>query len=429
MSFAARITLAAVSLSALASSVFAVGCGASPTEAREDTGSSSEAIIPRCPAGYQCVDTVCDEGLHGVICTCECAPLPPPSPKAIAVNPGDGGCILLSDGSVQCWAGGTYVTLDAGGQGYLPPNYTLATIALRGPAKSIATGGYTNEEFGCAVLSDNTVWCWGAGTAGTLGNGFIQPSAAPVQVVTSNGDGGFTPLLATQVSANGLSACAVTTAGGLACWGDDGFGQLGNGAFIGNSPIAIPAGPFPTTVSGVSVGRRHACSLLSDGRVFCWGNNEGYGGPAWDAGPSLGIPGQTGTYVPTPGQVAGLPAAASAISAGYQVSCATVAGNFYCWGMVITSDTHPLNTSPILVSTTASSIVAQGPGACDIVNQVPYCWGYNPVTGQHGGYAPLLPSSPSITALALGSQSACMITTGGNVECAAGGNSTPFTVY
>ena len=437
MSFATRVILATFSLSALASAVGVAGCsGSAGTDAREATGATAEGIVGRCSPGYQCVDTVCDYGPGGkVICTCECAPVPPPSPKAVAVNPGDGGCILLSNGSVQCWTGGTYFTEDAGGLGYAPPNYTLASIPLPKSATSIATGGYTNEEFGCAVLSDSTVWCWGANAAGTLGSGSSQPSATPKQVVTSNGDGGLTPLLATQISANGLSACAITTGGGLACWGDDSFGQLGNGALIGQSAVAIPAGPFPASVTGISVGQRHACALLADGSVFCWGDNGGYGGPSWDAGPSLGIPGVTAHYVPTPGQVAGLPPA-SAISAGYLVSCATAGGNFYCWGMVGWSQLYPLATSPfyVNVSPAPAGFAADGPGACVISNETPYCWGISRVTGQYvwptsQGTAPLVQPPPSITALALGQTTACMITTGGQVDCVGGGSASLFTVY
>ena len=64
----------------------------------------------------------------------------------------------------------------------------------------------------------------------------------------------------------------MTTAGALNCWGDNGHGQLGNGATTDSSvPVDVVglAGGFST----VSAGDRHTCARTTEGAVKCWGWN------------------------------------------------------------------------------------------------------------------------------------------------------------
>ena len=62
--------------------------------------------------------------------------------------------------------------------------------------------------------------------------------------------------------------------GTVRCWGDNGYGQLGNGTFtISSSPVQVSA---ISTATQISAGGSHTCALLSDGTVRCWGYN-GYG--------------------------------------------------------------------------------------------------------------------------------------------------------
>ena len=82
---------------------------------------------------------------------------------------------------------------------------------------------------------------------------------------------------------------AVTQSGGVSCWGNNQFAQLGNGTIGG------PSGHFlfssvPLAVVGISnatavaAGKYHTCALTATSGVKCWGqNNEGQlGDGTWD---------------------------------------------------------------------------------------------------------------------------------------------------
>ncbi|MFT4036309.1 MAG: hypothetical protein QM679_12115, partial [Patulibacter sp.] len=75
----------------------------------------------------------------------------------------------------------------------------------------------------CAVKDDGSVWCWGGGDYGQLGNGSTSDSSSPVAV------SGLSD--AVSVSAGDYHSCAVRSGGSVACWGNGYYGQLGNGSW------------------------------------------------------------------------------------------------------------------------------------------------------------------------------------------------------
>ncbi len=82
------------------------------------------------------------------------------------------------------------------------------------------------------------------------------------------------PLTAAMVSAGDTHTCAVTSAGAVECWGFDFYGQLGDGQTTGNpvrAPVAVVG--LSSGVSAVSVGYQHSCALTTAGGVQCWGYN------------------------------------------------------------------------------------------------------------------------------------------------------------
>src|SRR5699024_9524799 len=75
-----------------------------------------------------------------------------------------------------------------------------------------------------------------------------------------------------QVSASYRFTCAIDVDDGLYCWGDNTFGQLGNGKTEGRqtSPVAIGTGH---AWRQVSTGGSHVCALSTTGKAYCWGRN------------------------------------------------------------------------------------------------------------------------------------------------------------
>lgn len=169
-------------------------------------------------------------------------------------------CIIGSGGDVYCWgsnaAGGVGDSLST--NGYSVPN-KVNLGGLR--AISVATG----YGFSCAVLQDNTVRCWGLGTAGQLGNNATEENNPVPQTVI-----GVDNALKVSIDHTSMFVCALLTSGGVKCWGDGNFGQLGNG-------IAELAS-LPQTVINVTgavdifTSASSACALTSVG-FKCWGYN------------------------------------------------------------------------------------------------------------------------------------------------------------
>jgi alpha-tubulin suppressor-like RCC1 family protein len=95
----------------------------------------------------------------------------------------------------------------------------VAVQGLSSGVIAVSTGG----EDTCALTSAGAVLCWGDNGAGELGNGSTTSSPVPVSV-----QGLSSGVIA--VSTAGAQACAITSAGAARCWGANQYGQLGNGS-------------------------------------------------------------------------------------------------------------------------------------------------------------------------------------------------------
>jgi hypothetical protein len=131
---------------------------------------------------------------------------------------------------------------------------------------------------GCARMSDATVTCSGLNESGELGNGTTNGSLTPVAVENPAGTGSLTGV--SQVVTGNFFACALLFGGGVDCWGDNSYGQLGNGTNTSSLiPVAVENGQGTGPLSGVvqiAVGKYHACARMADTTVNCWGDNSYY---------------------------------------------------------------------------------------------------------------------------------------------------------
>jgi len=167
-------------------------------------------------------------------------------------------CALVPGGSVKCWGNNSYGQLGDGTNANSSTPVTLSGIS--GAAQ--VSGGYNHT---CALVAGGSVKCWGSNERGQLGEGTNALSSTPVTVSGISG--------ATQVSAGSDHTCALVAGGSVKCWGHAFYGQLGDG-------INASSSPSPVTVSGisgatqVSGGALHSCALVAGGSVKCWGNNS-----------------------------------------------------------------------------------------------------------------------------------------------------------
>ena len=277
----------------------------------------------------------------------------------------------------------------------------------------------------CLLTGAGGVRCWGANESGQLGNGTQTDSGKPVDVA------GLTSGVI-AIAAGGQHTCAVTRGGGVKCWGHNDGGQLGDGNTNNGSDSSTPVDVrgLASGVTAIAAGDGSMCALTSAGGVKCWGWNV-YG----QLGNGQSDPSPTST---TPVDVSGLASGVSAISANLVQACAlTTAGHVKCWGA--TTDNNTANSNvPVDVSGLGggvTAITAGGLHACAITRGGGVkCWGWNR-EGELGNGSRTDSKSPvevsgltrGVTALAQGSThgsfnvlmdtSTCALTSAGGVKC------------
>ena len=213
----------------------------------------------------------------------------------------------------------------APGQGPAGPRPGDVPVASRGSAL-ISTGAFHT----CAIEAGKA-YCWGDDTFGELGDGSTFSSSVPVPVDTSGVLAGKT---LTEITTGFYDTCALDSTGAAYCWGYGPYGELGDGSAASSTvPVAVDtrgalAGKTLAQISGTGGGQSiNTCALDSAGAAYCWGVNDfGELGDGRTGG-SSDVP----VAVVTSGALAGK--TVTQISAGYDHQCAVdAAGAAYCWG-------------------------------------------------------------------------------------------------
>lgn len=153
---------------------------------------------------------------------------------------------------------------------------TAASGVLSGCSVIDSSAGLTTAY---ALLADGGVAMWGQNTYGQLGDNTTTARSAPVDVTTAPGSAlAGRKVLAVSLSPNGAYVLARCLDGTVVGWGYNGFGQLGDGATANRTqPIAVFLGAFAgKMVSAVYASYHSSYALFSDGTVAAWGYN-GYG--------------------------------------------------------------------------------------------------------------------------------------------------------
>jgi alpha-tubulin suppressor-like RCC1 family protein len=321
---------------------------------------------------------------------------------------GEHTCALITTGNVQCWGNNQYGQLGNNSTG----NTTLPT-AVSG--LSTGTGAIrAGLRYSCALTTSGGVKCWGDNEYGQLGNNSTTNSSVPIDV-----SGLSSGVMALSVGY--YHTCAVSTTGSVKCWGRNDVGQLGNG---GNTDSSIPVdvSGLGSAVSAISIGRLHTCALTTVGGVKCWGDN------------SVGQLGNSsGASSNTPLDVSGLNSGITAISAGYQHTCAlTAAGAVKCWGsnssgQLGNNSTNNSNT-PVDVSGLSNGVAVLSAGriyTCAVIALAGVkCWGDNRY-GQLGNNSTTNSKTPvdvsglsnGVNTISAGGYHACALTAAGNIKC------------
>jgi alpha-tubulin suppressor-like RCC1 family protein len=135
------------------------------------------------------------------------------------------------------------------------------TAVSVGSNESQVAAGYNHS---LTVISDGSVWSWGSNASGQLGTGSTQPSASPQLVSGISGT-------VTQVAAGWYHSLALASDGTVWAWGDNQYGELGDGNVIqSDTPVQLGL----SDVTQIAAGDDWSLALRSDGTVWAWGNNQ-----------------------------------------------------------------------------------------------------------------------------------------------------------
>ncbi|HEY0457924.1 MAG TPA: FG-GAP-like repeat-containing protein, partial [Pyrinomonadaceae bacterium] len=174
---------------------------------------------------------------------------------------------LKSDGTVWVWG---YNVDGEVGNGSMT---TTGCLCMPTPTQATITDVVAVEAGAfhtLALKSDGTVWAWGFNDNGQLGDGSIVSRATPVQV--GSAVTGFNNIIA--ISAGDSHSIALKSDGTVWVWGDNEFGQIGNGT---SSPTVNQLAPMQNAslsgITQIAAGIFHNIALKPDGKVFVWGDN------------------------------------------------------------------------------------------------------------------------------------------------------------
>ena len=295
---------------------------------------------------------------------------------AVAIDAGwEHSCAVHASGGISCWGDDTRGELGNGEK----VEYMTTPVRVSGiiDAIDVATGHWHT----CALHATGAVSCWGSNHDGQLGNGEMgdspADSAVPVQGIAD----------AIAIDAGGEHSCAVHVSGEISCWGDNWLGELGNGRRGASldSPAPVKALGFHDAIA-VSTGAQHTCALHATGRISCWGNNE-FG----QIGNGQSLRTSFMSVVAVPAEVIGI-SDATAVSVGEAFTCASrESGEISCWGnnsfgqLGHFEDGH-LSSVPVsvLAIEDATLVDAGAYHACATLRSgEAYCWGDN-LFGQLG---------------------------------------------
>lgn len=306
---------------------------------------------------------------------------------SIEIN-SSGSCAVLADGSVKCW-GGTYL---------IPEPVPFLDTAVA----QLAIG----HAHRCALKKDGQVLCWGENDLGQLGDGTEQTSAKP-RIVSGLSEG------IVEIASSWDFTCAKSETGLVQCWGDNVFGQRGDGTRTRHpTPVDVIAVDAP--FDRLAAGSNHNCAR-ANGKVYCWGQNDG-------AVLGEGV----GARSDVPLEVVGLEEEVTSVAAGFAYGCASLqSGRAKCWGM---SPVGQMSSADVPGLKPTVREVVGGPlalHACAIsASGALSCWGRNDfgelgdgTTTESSSAVAVVGLDSGVAAATAGVMHTCALTGSGGVKC------------
>ncbi len=365
------------------------------------------------------------------------------------VSDGVAYCALLRGGGVECWGDNTYGAL-GNGSGEAFSDVPVKLKGLTGAKSLVSDrNGYESGYGFCAVWGTGRVKCWGSNDAlisgglngsGLLGDGTNEASTAvPVAVE------GLTSVK--SLASGQAGYCALLQGGGAKCWGDNDYNELGDGKpgdLAGTNPSAQVSSNVPVAVKeltgavslvGDGIGY---CALLQSGGAKCWGNNSfGELGNGTKPNPKTNL----GSDIAV--SVKGLADGVSLVSTDFGYCALLRSGGAKCWGSNsfdelghgLGSTVQAFSDVPVTVKGLAGAVSlvggddngSTGTGytyCATLKSRTAVCWGQNGYGELGDGGSEETSDVPvavkgiaGIESLEVGTGSACAVLMNGGAEC------------
>jgi alpha-tubulin suppressor-like RCC1 family protein len=281
--------------------------------------------------------------------------------NVVQVSVGDNStCAVLKGGQAKCWG---YNSVGQLGDGTTTDRHRpTQVLGLARGVKSVSVGYY----HACALRTNGTVKCWGSNNNGGIGNRTSGNEYHRPKLVYGISD-------ATQVSAGLDYSCAMIN-GRAKCWGANTYGQLGDQTVNDrNKPTQVFG--LTSGVKRVIAGYYTTCALLQGGKLKCWGENV-YG--------EVGN-GTSGNEYHRPVQVTGMTRGVTSVDSDYYFTCAVRNGSAKCWGdnqyNQLGDGTPKVRDTPRQVSGLTSGVktvdISWYSGCALLTNGKAKCWGWN----------------------------------------------------
>jgi len=295
--------------------------------------------------------------------------------------------VLRDDGTVAAWGENGFGQLADGTRGA-----QLAPVATTLENVEALTAG---AQHACAIIAGEA-WCWGDNGTGAIGDGTLETRPTPTRVLSnvqsiSAGTGSTCAVQAGQawcwgaitrvrdqvrygsagssrsVAVGADHACALTSSGRVNCWGDNTYGQLGNGTYDSSFTRPVAALEVTNAVQVVT-GNFSTCALRTDGTVLCWG--------------ILG----SGSPFTSPRAVEIALDDVAQIDAGdvYSMCAVRRDNSLWCWGLLVGDGSSERRLTPVRVLEGVESVSVSINHTCAVLTTGGVrCWGNND-SGQLG---------------------------------------------
>ena len=280
-------------------------------------------------------------------------------------------CNALTNGA-SCFFTENMLTKTTGSSSMAAPKVCIGGVACWQPQTPMLVN----------ITSSNSMVCWGQNDGGEFGDDTLLSSSSPVYTLSSTGTTHFSNIQ--QISGGGEAnhggfTCAVSTAGAVSCWGNNGYGQMGNGATGPNTKLPTANTTLTSGVSAISTGYYHVCAL-KNGTVYCWGGN------GQSQVNNVGSAPITTPFAET------LAAPAIAVANGGEHTCALLQnGTIECWGLntsgqagngtttgTVSNPTLVVGVGDIGFLNNVQAIAAGGFHTCALLTSGKVvCWGAN----------------------------------------------------